>query len=105
MGIEKLERGGFLLPERLQGNLSLRSPVNRPLFLLVGVLGYASCAVMYLGRGRVWTWFGVVGFLLALFAFLWIGLRAVRIQHERLERLLHRASRPPKAADIVVEDR
>ena len=62
MALERLGRDGFLLPKSARGKLPLAGSIRRVPFLLLGILGFGSCLLMYLGDGGGWTWAGVVVF-------------------------------------------
>lgn len=88
MGIEKLEREGFLLPEEARGKIPLESTIDKPLFLLTGALGWGSCILAWWGDGGRWTWIGLGGFFVALYAFTWLAARAIRKQARRVGEFL-----------------
>ena len=88
MALERLARDGFLLPKSARGKLALDGSIRRAPFVLLGVMGFASCLLMYLGDGGGWTWVGVIAFHAFLAAFLAVSLRGVTEQIRRVDRLL-----------------
>ncbi len=54
-----------------------RPQANRSLVLLLGILAVASAVAMLVGGGQLLTWIGAGLFILVLWAFTWISIRAV----------------------------
>ncbi|MEJ2504268.1 MAG: hypothetical protein P8177_13305, partial [Gemmatimonadota bacterium] len=61
------------------------------------LVAVAAIISMYLGAGGRWTWIGLVVFLVALYAIVWLCDRAVRAQRERM--------RQQREADARYRDR
>ncbi len=67
---------GILEPEAEPNPHPLQPSVARLPVLVLGALALASVAAMYVGYGSALTWAGAVGFLVALWAFTWLSVRA-----------------------------
>lgn len=91
MSQKDLEEAGILLPRDLWGHTRKGSTVNIFALILAGILGIGSGALIYLGDGTLLTWIGVLGYFLFLGLFLFISLRAIRKQNDRLEQLLEKS--------------
>jgi len=69
MSIEDLRRLGVLV-ENGETEVEPASRVDLRWFVASGLLGLASCVVMALGNGGVWTWIGLGVFLASLGVFI-----------------------------------
>lgn len=76
---KELEEAGFLQSESAgrANRARARSPARKTGLLALGLVGLGSAALIYLGYGRLWTWIGAVGFLIALWAFTAVSLRYI----------------------------
>lgn len=86
MSKEDLEHMGVLLPEEEWGKHALTTTVNRPLLIVIGVVTMVSVVLMYWGNGSLWTWLGVMLFLMMLSGFTLLSMRAVEKQRGKSHR-------------------
>ena len=93
MSQKDLEEAGILLPKDLWGHARKGSTVNIFGLILAGILGIGSGAMIYLGDGTLLTWIGVLGYFLFLGLFLFVSLRAITKQNDRLENLLAKSKK------------
>lgn len=80
MSLKDLEKMGLLKPEKewVQGEAtSTASPILLLIIALTAVLG---CIAIGLGNGGLWTWIGILVFLIALTAFVWLTVWAISRQ-------------------------
>ncbi|MGK7313421.1 MAG: hypothetical protein ACN0LA_14490 [Candidatus Longimicrobiales bacterium M2_2A_002] len=83
MSMEDLREHGVLLPEEEWGEHRLETTVPQGRLatgFVIAVLGLLS---IYFGAGGLWTWVGLVVFLVALYWIIWVCDRAVVAQRER----------------------
>ena|GEM_PF-1357581 len=104
MSQKDLEEAGILLPEDLWGHARKGSTVNIFGLILAGILGIGSGALIYLGDGTLLTWIGVLGYFIFLGLFLFISLRAIRKQNNRLEQLLEKSKNTKKVKETLARD-
>lgn len=83
MTLEDLQAAGVVLPKEEWGERDLSTTASKTGTIATGVIALAACAMMYLGGGAIPTWIGAALFLLDLFVFIWLAIRAVEIQAER----------------------
>ena len=77
MSVSDLQKLGLLRPESewgAQGVGRSAYPIRTGALALIGVCG---CVAMALGGGTLWTWLGLIGFLVALLIFVWVNINAV----------------------------
>lgn len=85
MSLEKLEEDGILRPREEWGESELRTTVNKPRLIAMGIAALASCGLMLWGNGDIRTWIGLVLFLADLFAFTAFSMLDIRRQGEDSE--------------------
>jgi hypothetical protein len=90
MSKEDLENMGVLLPEEQWGKHALTTTVNKPLLIAIGVMTMISVVLMYWGNGNLWTWLGVMLFLMMLSGFTFLSIRAVEKQSRKSYRVRKR---------------
>lgn len=83
MSLDDLESAGVLLPREEWGDRSLKTTLSRWGTVACGVVAILAAASMYIGRGGVWTVIGALLFLVDLYAFTWLAIRAVNRQSRR----------------------
>lgn len=83
MSQDDLREHGVLLPESEWGRHRLETTVPQGPIAAAFAVATAAAATMYAGGGGAWTWIGVVVFLVALYAIVWICDRAVTRQRAR----------------------
>ncbi len=93
MSQKDLEDAGILLPKNLWGRNQFGSTVNVFALIVAGVLGLGSGALIYLGDGSWLTWVGSFGYFIFLGFFLFISIRAIEKQNDRLELLMEKAEK------------
>jgi len=74
--LEELDEQG-LLPDEGDASLPPRTPAQRTGLVVMASAIVASAALMIVGYGRALTWVGGVGFILALWAFVWGAMRTI----------------------------
>ncbi len=74
---EELMEQGILRRDAEDAAAMPRPQANRSIILLLGILAVASAVAMLVGGGQVLTWIGAGLFILVLWAFTWISIRAV----------------------------
>lgn len=85
MSLQDLKEHGVLLPEEEWGDHSLSTTVPQGRLLASFALAVASLVSIYTGNGGRWTWVGLGGFLIGLYAITVICDRAVSRQRRRVE--------------------
>lgn len=86
MALDELEEAGVLLPEEEWGEHKLETTVHQGPMLLASVVAVGSWIAAYVGGGNWLTWTGIVIFLVAFFAVIWMCDRAVTRQRKRFHR-------------------
>ncbi len=75
---QRLEEHGFIVDGASTAAGKLKSTVNQPLMLLIGVFTVAAAFMMFAGDGGSLTWAGVLLYFGSLLAFTIIAVRAAR---------------------------
>lgn len=75
---QRLEEQGYIVDSAAKPASGLRSSVNQPLMLGIGILTAAAAVLMLAGDGGTLTWVGAIAYFVALLAFTWASFRAVR---------------------------
>ena len=78
MSIRDLRKMGLLRPEEEWTESVPRSSVHSVFAAGWLILAITSCALMVVGDGGTMTWFGVVGFSIALAGFVHLNIKSVR---------------------------
>lgn len=79
---QRLESQGYIVNGEGNGETRLRSSVNQPLILAIGVLTAISVIFMLAGSGGTLTWIGAIGYFVMLIAFTVLSVRAARSEQE-----------------------
>lgn len=104
MSQKDLEEAGILLPKDLWGRTRKGSTVNIFALIFAGILGFGSGALIYLGDGNWLTWIGVLGYFLFLSLFLFVSLRAIKKQNDRLDSLLTKSDNKEESEETAARD-
>ena len=83
MSMEDLREHGVLLPEEEWGEHRLETTVPQGRLATGFVIAVVGLLSIYLGAGGLWTWIGLIVFLVALYWIIWVCDRAVAAQRER----------------------
>ena len=75
---QRLEEQGYIVNGEEPTDGKLKSSVNQPLILLVGILTVLSAFLMYVGSGGPLTWVGALLYFGALLVFTFVAVRAAR---------------------------
>ncbi len=86
MALDELEEAGVLLPEEEWGEHGLETTVRQGPMLIASLVAVAAWIAAYVGGGGSLTWIGIVAFLVAFFAVIWMCDRAVTRQRKRFRR-------------------
>ncbi len=78
MSIRDLRKMGLLRPEQEWTERVPRSSVHSVFAAGWLILAITSCVLMVAGDGGTMTWFGVVGFAIALTGFVHLNIKSVR---------------------------
>ena len=86
MSLEELKEAGVLLPEEEWGEHETKTTVRQIPMLIASLLAVAGLVAAYVGGGQTLTWIGIIVFLVAFFAVLWMCDRAVARQRKRFKK-------------------
>jgi amino acid transporter/nucleotide-binding universal stress UspA family protein len=75
---QRLEEQGYIVEGQDNGETGLKSSVNQPMMLLIGIATIITTILMYVGSGGTLTWIGVIGYFVMLLAFTGLSVRAAK---------------------------
>ncbi len=75
---QRLEEQGYIVDGEEAPDGKLKSSVNQPVTLLIGILTVLSAFLMYAGSGGTLTWIGVLLYFGALLIFTFVAVRAAK---------------------------
>jgi protein-S-isoprenylcysteine O-methyltransferase Ste14 len=73
---KRLQEHGILNAEDEPNVHELHSSVSTTALLIIGFFTLIVVAMMYLGKGNTLTWIGTIAFLILLWVFTWVSIRA-----------------------------
>lgn len=85
MSFKQLKEAGLILPEDEWGKLKFQKPHYSFAILVIFILSFASCVVMYIGNGSLITWLGLFAFIISLALFTFFSIKSINLQITKLE--------------------
>ena len=81
---QRLEEQGYIVNDRpeVKAETDLKSSVNEPIMLVLGILTVIAAILMFVGNGDTLTWVGVVIYFVLLFVFTVLSSRAPKSERE-----------------------
>ena len=75
---QRLEEHGYIERAKTSAANVLKSSINQPVVMIIGVLTVAAAFMMYAGGGDTLTWAGAILYFGSLLAFTFVAVRAAR---------------------------
>ena len=75
---QRLEEHGYIERAKTSAASVLKSSINQPVVMIIGVLTVAAAIMMYAGGGEPLTWAGAILYFGCLLAFTFVAVRAAR---------------------------
>ena len=75
---QRLEEHGYIERAKTSVSSVLKSSINQPVVMVIGVLTVAAAFMMYAGGGDTLTWAGAILYFGSLLAFTFVAVRAAR---------------------------
>ncbi|MCY4465078.1 MAG: amino acid permease [Chloroflexi bacterium] len=75
---QRLEEHGYIERAKTSAANVLKSSINQPVMMIIGLLTVAAAFMMYAGGGGTLTWVGALLYFGALLAFAFVAVRAAR---------------------------
>ena len=79
---DEAEEHGFIVEGETNGDTGLKSSVNQPTIMVIGLLTLFAVIFMFAGDGGTLTWVGVIGYFVMLLTFTALSVRAAKADRQ-----------------------